>query len=218
MSTPLPIPLVVTAYIEQARAIDPKIQLLAKEDSKLMKVVGFIVKPFNPTFNTLYTTTIGSTIWMPSEVAKILSEEHFLEVIAHEIQHVLDEKEQGILFKLGYLFPQVLAALSLLSLGGIWSTTWLWWLLCLLFLAPLPAYWRYKAELNGYRTSIVFDKFHGRTSARTHEWMIGQFAGPSYYFAWPFKSWIEKDLKDESFLENPRYKQITAFLHSWYRR
>lgn len=218
MSTPLPIPLVVTAYLEEVRKQDPTIQLLAKEDSKLMKVIGFIVKPFNPTFNTLYTTTIGSTIWMPTEVAKILSEEHFLEVVAHEVQHILDEKEQGIWFKVGYLFPQVLAALSLLAVFGIWSPSWLWWLLCLLLMAPLPAYWRYKAELNGYRTFIVFDKFHGRDSAETYKQTIDQLSGPSYYFAWSFKSWIEKDLKDESFLEMPRYKQITAFLHSWYGR
>lgn len=218
MSTPLTIPPVVAAYLEEAKQMDPSIRLLAKEDSMLMKVVGFIVKPFNPSFNTRYTTTIGSTIWMPSEIATILPEEAYLEVVVHEVQHILDHKRHGMLFKVGYLFPQVLALLSLLALGAIWSPIWLLWLLCLLFLAPLPAYWRYRAEFNGYRTSILFNKFHGRTSERTNEWIIGQLAGPSYYFAWPFKSWIEKDLKDLSFLQEQRYAEITQFLNSWYKK
>lgn len=216
MSTPLALPPLVAAYLEQAKTHDPTIQLLPKEDSKLMKVIGFIVKPFNPAFNTRYTTTIGSTIWMPSKLVSSLPEDYLLEVIAHEVQHILDHKSQELWFKVSYLFPQVLALLSFLALGAIWSTPWLLWLLCLLFLAPIPAYWRYKAELNGYRVSLVLNKYYGRPSDNTRAWITEQITGPSYYFCWPFKSAVLKELQDESFLTEPRYKEITDFLHKWY--
>lgn len=218
MSTPLSVPPVVTAYLELVRKRNPKIVLKAKEDSRLMQVVGFLVKPFNPTFNTRYTTTIGSTIWMPSAIASMLPEENFLEVVTHECQHILDDEQNPVLFKVSYLFPQVLALLSLFAILAIWWPMWLLALLCLLFLTPLPAYWRYKWELNGYRTSILFNRYYGRNSRRTETWITEQITGPNYYFAWPFKAWVLNELKDESFLDEPRYQEITAFLNSWYGR
>jgi hypothetical protein len=218
MSTPLSIPPAVAAYMKLVQAKHPEIRLLPKGDSFLMKVVGLILRPFNPSFNSRFTTTIGSTIWMPSEVANSLSEDQFLEVMAHEVQHILDHKEKTILFEVGYLFPQILALLSLFAFCGFWSTAWLLCLLFLVFLAPLPAYWRYKAELNGYRVSILFDKLFGRPPEETYEWVAKQMTGPNYYFAWPFKGKILSDLKDESFLEAPRYKEISEFLNSWYKK
>jgi hypothetical protein len=218
MSTPLTVPPVVTAYLELVRKRNPKIELRAKEDSKLMKLLGFLVKPFNPTFNTRYTTTIGTTIWMPSQLAPSLPEEYFLEVVTHECQHILDDDKSPVLFKLSYLFPQVLALLSLAAILAIWWPICLLWLASLLFLAPIPAYWRYKWELNGYRTSILFDRYFARSSNPTRTSIADQLTGPSYYFAWPFRTQVLSDLNDESFLEEPRYKEITAFLNSWYGR
>lgn len=218
MSTPLTVPEVVTAYLALVRKRNPKIELRAKENSKLMKLIGFFVKPFNPEFNIRYTTTIGSTIWMPSQVAATLPEEYFLEVVTHECQHILDDNQNPVLFKLSYLFPQVLALLSLLAIFAILWPMWIFWLACLLFLSPLPAYWRYKWELNGYRTSILFNRYYNRNPERTKARIAEQITGPSYYFAWPFKTWVLDDLKDEKFMEEPRYKEITVFLNSWYGR
>lgn len=74
-----------------------KYRIIKKEDSKLMRSIGFILKPFNKDFMTRYTTTIGHTIYSPTgKVDPIL--------LAHELVHVRQWQKWGLWFSFSYLF------------------------------------------------------------------------------------------------------------------
>jgi hypothetical protein len=74
-----------------------KYQIIKKSDSKLMRLIGWVLKPFNPNFMTHYVTTIGSTIYSPWEVI----DEGLLQ---HELQHISDSKKFPVIYELSYLF------------------------------------------------------------------------------------------------------------------
>lgn len=195
----------------------PKTQIVRKSDSWLMKIIAFILKPFNPNFMKTYTTTIGTTIYIP---------DHFLEdddlqslsVLAHETQHIIDYVKNPVVFTLGYLFPQFLVCLSFLGLFGF-ATPWMFlWFLAIGFLAPIPAPWRYKSELAGYRVSLLMGKEVFRYSKsemkQIRERIKKQMTTGNYYYAWPFPERIERDLDDDSFQEEPRYQEIMKFIQT----
>jgi len=111
-----------------------------------------------------------------------------------------------LLFSLAYLFPQ---CLSLLSLGAIFAIFWtpmLWCLLFLLFLAPFPAPWRKKFELEAYTMSLFMYftsmKFSGNADEDIVRFMSEEikvineaFVGSGYFFMWPFS--VEDELRNK---------------------
>lgn len=220
-------PLAQAFMTEVAQKHHPKAQVVKKSESKLMKTINWVVKRFNPEFMD-YITTIGATIYVPDDFVERNDETQVVEILAHETQHIIDYVASPVLFTLSYLFPQVLALLSVLALGAIFNTWMLLWLIALVFLAPIPSPGRYKTELRGYRTSILFARhrtvFDGYRYARIgysdqemmqlHKWISDQMTTASYYFAWPFPKQIEKDLEDEGFMMEPRYQEITKFLQA----
>lgn len=94
---------VVTAEI-------PSFELRFKNESALMKTLGFFMRPFNSMFMTRYTTTLGSTVYFPSKVGYEDDLDSSVLILAHEFVHMYDEREVGIRFKLGYASPQIFAA------------------------------------------------------------------------------------------------------------
>lgn len=161
-----------------------------------MRLLGKLLF-FNKQFMTNYVTTIGNTIYFPE--ADHFKNPNIVSLItAHELVHV----EQGSkltlpLFWFLYLFPQCLALLALLAipLFFINFTYGIIALCMLLFLAPIPAYWRAKFELEGYTMSLV------ARALQMNERQLGldvdelvvdiefydkQFVGAGYYFMWPF--------------------------------
>jgi len=72
-------------------------RIVKKSDSKLMKLIGFILRPFNKRFMTSYTTTIGSTIYSPTGTVDA-------RLLAHELVHVRQWKKWGLWFSFSYLF------------------------------------------------------------------------------------------------------------------
>lgn len=213
----LPLPSLVQAFLtEVTQKHNSKAKVLRKSDSRLMRVIGFFMKPFNPTFMNSYITTIGAAIYVPDNFLEAYSETQILDVITHETQHIIDYTKNRPLFVLGYLFPQIFAPLSILALLGFANPWMFLWLLALLFLAPLPSPGRYVAELHGYRTSILFAKkvygYNDEQMSQVRQRVVEQLTGSNYYFAWPFSKKIIKDLKDESFMTEPRYQEIIDFL------
>jgi hypothetical protein len=75
-----------------------KYRVVLKSESKLMRAIGWVLKPFNKEFMTNYVTTIGSTIYTPSR--EMLSPG----LLQHELQHVSDSKRWPVLYELSYLF------------------------------------------------------------------------------------------------------------------
>lgn len=217
MSTPLQLPALAEAFLnEVSRKHHPKAGVLRKSDSWLQRIIGFFVKPFNPKFMSLYVTTIGHTIYVPDDFINNSNELGMIDILAHETQHIIDYVANPIGFTISYLFPQCLALLSLFAFGAFFNLWMLLWLLALVFLAPIPSAFRYKAELKGYRTSILLARmaqnYNDNDMQFLYAWIKSQMTSESYYFAWPFPNSIEDDLKDESFISEPRYVEIINFL------
>jgi hypothetical protein len=198
----------------------PEAMIRKKSESWFNKTIAWLIKPFNPTFTSSYITTLGTTIWVPDDFFETSDPVNALEVISHETQHIIDLKKYGsLLWGLLYTSPQVFSLLSILSMISLFhgaSKLWLLWLLCLGFFAPIPSPGRYLAERNGYRTSIVFArkvyKYTPDQMEELYAWIEEQLAGKWYYFTWPFRKTIQKDLRNETFMTESRYLELIKFL------
>jgi hypothetical protein len=173
----------------RAIQVYPNVQIKYKNESVLMKTLGVILF-FNPQFMD-YITTIGTTIYYPTrEFVRDAPISSTIDLL-HELVHVRDaQNENKILFGLLYLLPQLLV---LLGLPLLFIFGWKIALFSLIFLAPLPAYFRMKDEKKAYTISMyVVNKLnqHGYSINLDvqKQFFVSQFKGSSYYFMWPFKS------------------------------
>lgn len=174
---------VATQYI-------PQLKIAYKDQSTFMKLLSKILF-FNPNFMTQYTTTIGYTIYYPSQsfVNNYTASSFF--IFAHELVHMLDEKKiSRILFGSLYLLPQLLILLAI-PFAFIWG----WWALLFVLLgAPLPAYFRMLFERRAYMVSIyVMKKLNDKCSygidldSQT-QFFLQQFKNSGYYYMWLFSN------------------------------
>lgn len=197
-----------------------KIQVLPKSQSKLLKTLRPIIEIFNKNYWNDYVTTLGNTIWVPENwINNNYSALSMIETIMHECVHIKQANEQTVfIHNILYLFPQILVIFSLLAFLAIpFGLNWLWTLTFLLFLLPLPAPFRYQKELEAYRITMLFLKHVYKTDTRgswAEQSIVEQMVGSSYYFAWPFKKLILKDLQNEEALQKELYKDILSFLES----
>lgn len=197
------------------------IKFRPKSESKLLKIVSPLATVFNKNFTNGYITTIGDTIWYPDGWLERIDVKNLLQVIAHECIHIKQKSEQTqLVHNFLYLFPQSVAIFSLLSLLAIpFGSAWLWCLLFLLCLAPLPAPFRYMKELEAYRVKFLFIK-HVHNNEQfllefAKEVIIENMSKSNYYFTWPFTKCIIKDLNDETKLNKEQYKEIVKFLERY---
>lgn len=169
-----------------------------KDQFWLMKLLGKLLF-FNPEFMTSFTTTIGSTTYYPSQNYVKLHPTTAFSVLLHECIHVYDSKRiTSFLFSLAYLFPQILVLLSipLLLLGHFVPA-----LCCLLFLSPIPAYFRMLFEKRAYIVSLyslnkLNIKYNYNINLDDHVVStLKNFKDSTYYFMWPFKS-LEKEFNE----------------------
>lgn len=174
----------------RAKVQFPNLQIKFKNESTFMKILGAILF-FNPAFMKQYFTTIGSTVYAPSQDYVNNSPESATEVLLHELVHVYDaQKGNKFLYGLLYVMPQIFV---LLFIPLLFIVGWKFALLSLLFLAPIPSYFRMKDERRGYTISAyILSKFeqqgHSINWDANQAFFVAQFKGPSYYFMWPFSS------------------------------
>jgi hypothetical protein len=144
---------------------------------------------FNKGFNTNFITTIGETIYVPNSK---INAYWLWQIICHEFIHLLNARKCKLWFGLKYIFPQILAVFSLLSFcGGLWLLNLLW----LLTLAPIPAYFRMKEEMDGYTMTMFVEWYMNQNIGPILVGSIAKnFYGPNYYWMWPFRNNIEKRL------------------------
>ena len=93
---------------------------------------------------------------------------------------------------------------------------WLWCLLFLLCLAPIPAPFRYMFELEAYRVRLIFFEHVWNTTPemkqRTKDLVIKNLSTADYYFTWPFPKTIQKHLDNTEPLKGKQYKELLDFL------
>lgn len=180
-------------FLAQLQTEIPEIEVKYKDQSSFMKVLGKILF-FNPNFMTNYITTIGTTVYFPTEEFVLGKETSAIITLAHEFTHMRDSLKLGkAIFYLSYLFPQILFLVALIASFFIHPLFYF----LILFLLPFPAPFRAKYELKGYQTTILitneFMKTMGMTEEdrksallRNIESIAKEFTSSSYYFMWPF--------------------------------
>jgi hypothetical protein len=163
----------------------PNFEIVSKTTSFLMKVLSVLLF-FNKSFMTSYISVIYPRMYVPKLPWKENDHYSAILVLAHEWVHLSDRKRFGLLFDIGYLFPQCLAFLSLLA-----PFLSVWWLLCLLFLLPIPSPTRAWLEFRGYSMTMAC-KWWLTGNEINYYWIERQFVGQWYYFMWPFKGIVRK--------------------------
>lgn len=184
--------------VTAAQAHFPDLQVKYKDKSWFMKLLGTLLF-FNKNFMTNYTTTIGSTVYFPSESFVKVRPVSAAVVLLHELVHVHDAKKYSkFLFGLLYLTPQIFALLCLPLFLISWKIALP---LVLLFCAPIPSPFRTHFEKRAYLTSLyAINGLANRLNfkpllASQEQSFIGQFKDGSYYFMWPFGD-LQKDFDD----------------------
>jgi len=181
-------------------ANDMGVKVRFKDEWWLMKLLGFILF-FNPRFMKTVTTTIGNTVAFPTR-SFIENDAQYVRVMIHELVHVGDKNKYGALpFGFLYLVPQIFAVFSLFALGAFWNLEYLYFLICLLFLAPWPSPGRVWAELRGYTMTMgYFRWYNGMDLRQEPDWikerlpfLVQHFTGWGYYrMSWSEKATLDK--------------------------
>lgn len=211
---------IIDLYLKEVgQKHDKNASIKFKKQSWVLRFVRPILELFNKYYWDDYITTLGSTVYVPDDWFEQGDIKSRLEIIAHEVIHIIQAKKQtSFVHGLLYLFPQSLGLFSLLALLAIpFGLGWLWSLLFLLCLAPLPAPFRYMKEIEAYRVRILFFKYAYYNSPELIKWakqdIVKYLSKSDYYFCWPFPKAILKDLnKTEEKFDKEFYQEILTFL------
>lgn len=138
------------------------------------------------------TITVAPRVYMPLNIHE--APEIAWRVLAHEYIHLCQaQTDSRLLFMLKYSFPQCLALLSLI--GFLLNP---YFLLFLLFILPLPAYYRMRYEMEGYLMSIAVNYWRtGYVSSAQRADVKAVFKSGTYYYMWPFKHWVDRKVNTE---------------------
>jgi hypothetical protein len=197
----------------------PGFSVEVKEKSGIMRTAAAAVWLFNRDFLTRYVTTWYPKVFVPAQLVTEPAE--VWPVLCHELVHLKKARKSRLVHAVSYLFPACFAPLALLSIAAAGGD--LWWLLnlCwLLFLLPLPAYFRMLEELEGYRMDLAVEYWTtGGVTNFTITRVAGQFTGPAYYYMWPFTQAIRRTLYHEVaeirkgvYDSVPPYKQVKELI------
>lgn len=183
----------------------PKAKIAYKDKSKFMRFLGKIVSLYSPGFMSYVTTVIGNTVYFPSEDYLKDNYQAALKIACHEYVHFCDRREEGMLFEVKYLFPQVLAVLGLVSIFSFIHISFILFSLFFVFLVPgIPAPYRTRVELAGFAMNLYF-LHRGRPKNPVLEQeasdLAGLFTGSWYY-------WMARDRQLVASMLLDRYERF----------
>lgn len=215
------------SFLDYMRNNGYQIKIAFKDESLLMKIVGFLLF-FTKGFMTRFTTTLGNTVYFPSREWLEKNERSATRVLAHELVHMHDRKKMNkrytvIGYPSLYLFPQILAVFSLLAFLAFINLSWLFCLFFLLFLAPIPAPGRFYIESRGYAMNLFLSSLSASYENYTYkaedhaEKLAKYFTGPLYFYMWPFHDHVVKTLLNKhatALLMSPVFRDVQL----WFQR
>lgn len=165
--------------------IIPEYKIAFKDKSLLMKILGFLLF-FNKKFMTNYSTTIGNTVYFPTETWLMSRPVTAKIILYHELIHMRDSARLSrFIFSFAYLFPQILAIFSIPLFFYNWIVALVW---LVFFLMPIPAYFRMALEKKAYTFSL-YTVYRLNKNANLDEQISmysSQFNTSYYYYMWPF--------------------------------
>lgn len=179
------------SLVSSAKENFPDLQIKYKDQSTFMKILGKLLF-FNKDFMSSYITTIGSTVYFPTESSVKARPVSSSIVLLHELIHINDAKKiSKFLFGFLYLFPQILVLLFLPLLLLSWKI-----FLPLLIIAalPIPAYFRMYFEKRAYIVSMyslykLSKKLNFSVDLNmSKRGYLEQFKERYYYYMWPFSN------------------------------
>ena len=155
--------------LEAALAAElPGFRIAYKDESAGQRAIGRLLRPFNRTYLTQYTTVFGRTVWMPSRAWRDRQSPRSLwALLRHEAVHLRDMRRFPVLFQLSY---------ALLLPAGL----------------TFRALWEARAYRETLRAEAELD---GAISEATIEHIAGRFTGPDYLFMFPFPKAIRRHLR-----------------------
>lgn len=184
----------INELIDAIKNYYPDFKIGYKDQSTLMKILNKILF-WSKDFMTGYTTTVGDTVYFPSQNYVTTKQVTSSVVLLHEIVHVYDEHRlTKFLFGFLYLFPQVLAIGFLILLFISWQIS----LIFILFLLPIPAFFRMYFEKRAYMAALYsMKKLNDLKDYKIdldaqNDFHVAQFKSSTYYFMWPFSN-IDKE-------------------------
>jgi hypothetical protein len=184
--------------VTSAQQYFPKLKIAYKDKSVLMRLLGKILF-FRKDFMGAYTTTVGNTVYIPSQNFIKLHPISGSVVLLHELVHFHDQKKWSkALFLFLYFFPQALAPLAILLFLLGWKIALPVMILCA---APVPAFFRMYFEKRAYLSSLyVLHRLGDRLKFNPHlasqtKCFVEAFGDASYYWMWPFKKAIRADFE-----------------------
>ena len=101
------------SFEAEVRKLVPTLQIRFKDESRVQRWLGAVLRPFNPSYMTTYTSTFGSTVYFPSREYYANRPKNSVMLLSHEAVHILDSRKNPLWFILSYLFPQVFALVLL---------------------------------------------------------------------------------------------------------
>jgi hypothetical protein len=192
------------------------VQIKFKDQSFFMKLVGTLMF-FNPSFMTIDVTTIGNTIYFPSEANLNANLGSSYITLMHELVHMYDSKRLSkFVFMISYLFPLILAPFAALLFLLSWKIAVP---AIVFFLLPLPAYWRMNYERRAYMVSLYVCKKIGFDLQTNENIYLQACHNSTYYFMWPFSNLkgdfdqaIQSIQKGQRPFQDPLFDMIDALL------
>lgn len=167
-------------FVDYLKERLPGIKLVEKKKSWFMKILGWLCF-FNRNFMTTTTTTIGKTIYLPTQVPHDLE---LIGIIAHEYIHLWDVQREGkVRFYLRYAFPQVMGLFGFVSCFAAYNISLVMFALFFVCFWPSEAPFRREYEQRAYAMSVVFEQWtRPSLNPKMIDNIVDILHGPSYYW------------------------------------
>jgi hypothetical protein len=157
----------VEALIAWMQTHLPSFAVCYKDESRLQRLIAWLLKPINPRYMTLYTTVMFGKVYFPSrEIVAEYGWDQVYGTLRHEFVHLMDARRFPVWFEFSYLF--------------LFPAGW-----------TMRAFW----ELRGYTQNMIVEfEQTGQISPVTCERIADQFVSAAYGWMVPFRASIERDL------------------------
>lgn len=146
----------------------PRFAIRYKDESALQRLIGALVRPFNRTYLTRYTTVMFGKVYFPSrDWCRCQGADAIYRVLRHEAVHLRDMRRFPLVFHLTYLF----ALPAVFTLRALWE-----W-------RAYQESLRVQAELCDHIPDAMLDHIERC------------FTGPDYLFMCPFPRFVRRRLE-----------------------
>ncbi len=146
----------------------PRFGLRYKDESRLQRLIGAAVRPFNARYLTDYTTVMFGRVWFPSRAwCERQGAAGVYRILRHEAVHLRDARRWPGVFQFSYVF---------LLPAGLSARAW----------------WEWRAYAETVRVEAEID---GRVSDATLAHIARAFTGPDYLFMFPFPRLVRRRLE-----------------------